>query len=106
MNRITERLEEGKWVYTEFKNLAVGDIFRLWEPEEKVTLGEPLALQRVQDTEGFNVWKCTSDPEPYTNENSVDTLKVDCESFAKESEDLDYCTICGFEFCICEPGYD
>lgn len=78
MDRITEVLVNNEWKNIEFKNLAVGDIFRLWEIEGEVSLGEPLELKEVLYN-GNAVWKCTSAPVPYINENGVDTLMVNCE---------------------------
>ena len=84
MERITEVRVNNEWKNKDFKNLAVGDIFRLWETEGEITLGEPMTLKRVHDNEGYNVWTCDSLPAAHTNENGVDTLMVRCTSLEKE----------------------
>lgn len=50
--RIVEKYIDGTWQEIKFEQLALGDIFRLWDAP-----GEP-----VVDSSGDTYWRCTSDP--------------------------------------------
>jgi len=65
MKRKVERYENDKWINIKFKDLKIGDIFRMYENDNEL----------VRDSENRYIFKATSNVFP--NENGILSIETE-----------------------------